>query len=152
MQVHLVDGTYELYRQHFGQATRHSDPPPFAGTIGVLTSTIQLLQDGATHIGVETDHVIESFRNDLYDGYKTSEGMEPVLLEQIPILEDALRAMGVTVWAMEKYEADDALASAATVACEDRTVHKVLILTPDKDLVSVCRASALYSLTAATTS
>ena len=110
MQIHLVDGTYELYRQHFGQATRHSDPPPFAGTIGVLTSTIQLLQDGATHIGVATDHVIESFRNDLYDGYKTSEGMEPVLLEQIPILEDALRAMGVTVWAMEKYEADDALA------------------------------------------
>ena len=134
MQVHLVDGTYELYRQHFGQATRHSDPPPFAGTIGVLTSTIQLLQDGATHIGVATDHVIESFRNDLYDGYKTSEGMEPVLLEQIPILEDALRAMGITVWAMEKYEADDALASAAAVACEDRTVHKVLILTPDKDL------------------
>jgi 5'-3' exonuclease len=78
--------------------------------------------------------VIESFRNDLYDGYKTSEGMEPVLLEQIPILEDALRAMGVTVWAMEKFEADDALASAAAVACEDRTVHKVLILTPDKDL------------------
>ena len=134
MQVRLVDGTYELYRQHFGQATRHSDPPPFAGTIGVLTSTIQLLQDGATHIGVATDHVIESFRNDLYDGYKTSEGMDPVLLEQIPILEDALRAMGVTVWAMEKYEADDALASAAAVACEDRTVHKVLILTPDKDL------------------
>ena len=85
MQVHLVDGTYELYRQHFGQATRHSEPPPFAGTISVLTSTIQLLQDGATHIGVATDHVIESFRNDLYDGYKTSEGMEPVLLEQIPI-------------------------------------------------------------------
>jgi 5'-3' exonuclease len=134
MQVHLVDGTYELYRQHFGQATHRSDPPLFAGTIGVLTSTIQLLQDGATHIGVATDHVIESFRNDLYDGYKTSEGMEPVLLEQIPILEDALRAMGVTVWAMEKYEADDALASAAAVACEDRTVHKVLILTPDKDL------------------
>ena len=134
MQVHLVDGTYELYRQHFGQAMRHSDPPPFAGTIGVLTSTIQLLQDGATHIGVATDHVIESFRNDLYAGYKTSEGMEPVLLEQIPILEEALRAMGVTVWAMEKYEADDALASAAAVACEDRTVHKVLILTPDKDL------------------
>jgi 5'-3' exonuclease len=134
MQVHLVDGTYELYRQHFGQATRHSDPPPFAGTIGVLTSTIQLLQDGATHIGVATDHVIESFRNDLYDGYKTSEGMEPVLLEQNPILEDALRAMGVTVWAMEKYEADDALASATAVACEDRIVHKVLILTPDKDL------------------
>jgi 5'-3' exonuclease len=134
MQVHLVDGTYELYRQHFGQASKHKQPPPFAGTIGVLTSTIQLLQDGATHIGVATDHIIESFRNNLYDGYKTSEGMEPVLLEQIPILEDALRAMGVTVWAMEEFEADDALASAAAVACEDRTVHKVLILTPDKDL------------------
>ena len=134
MQVHLVDGTYELYRQHFGQASKHKQPPPFAGTIGVLTSTIQLLQDGATHIGVATDHIIESFRNDLYSGYKTSEGMEPVLLEQIPILEDALRAMGVTVWAMEEFEADDALASAAAVACEDRTVHKVLILTPDKDL------------------
>ena len=134
MQVHLVDGTSELYRQHFGQASKHKQPPPFAGTIGVLTSTIQLLQDGATHIGVATDHIIESFRNNLYDGYKTSEGMEPVLLEQIPILEDALRAMGVTVWAMEEFEADDALASAAAVACEDRTVHKVLILTPDKDL------------------
>ena len=134
MQVHLVDGTYELYRQHFGQASKHKQPPPFAGTIGVLTSTIQLLQDGATHIGVATDHVIESFRNDLYSGYKTSEGMEPVLLEQIPILEDALRAMGVTVWAMEEFEADDALASAVEVACDDRTVHKVLILTPDKDL------------------
>ena len=134
MHVHLVDGTYELYRQHYGQASKHLQPPPFAGTIGVLTSTIQLLQDGATHIGVATDHVIESFRNDLYSGYKTSEGMEPVLLEQIPILEDALRALGVTVWAMEEFEADDALASAAAVACEDRTVHKVLILTPDKDL------------------
>jgi 5'-3' exonuclease len=130
----LIDGTYELCRQHFGQASKRRQPLPFAGTIGVLTSTIQLLQDGATHIGVATDHIIESFRNNLYDGYKTSEGMEPVLLEQIPILEDALRAMGVTVWAMEEFEADDALASAAVVACEDRTVHKVLILTPDKDL------------------
>jgi len=134
MQVHLVDGTYEMYRQHYGQAVRHRDPPPFAATIGVLSSTLQLLTEGATHIGVATDHVIESFRNDLYDGYKTSEGMEPVLLEQIPIVEKALRALGVTVWAMEKYEADDALASAVAVACEDRRVHQVRILTPDKDL------------------
>ena len=134
MQVHLVDGTYELYRQHYGQAVRHRDPPPFAATVGVLSSTLQLLTEGATHIGVATDHVIESFRNDLYDGYKTSEGMEPVLLEQIPIVEKALRALGVTVWAMEKYEADDALASAVAVACEDRRVHQVRILTPDKDL------------------
>ena len=123
-----------MYRQHYGQAVRHRDPPPFAATIGVLSSTLQLLSEGATHIGVATDHVIESFRNDLYDGYKTSEGMEPVLLEQIPIVEKALRALGVTVWAMEKYEADDALASAVAVACEDRRVHQVRILTPDKDL------------------
>ena len=134
MQVHLIDGTYEMYRQHYGSAIRDREPPPFAGTIGVLSSTIQLLAEGATHIGVATDHVIESFRNDLYDGYKTSEGMEPVLLEQIPIIENALRAMGVTVWAMEKHEADDALASAVAVACEDRRVHQVRILTPDKDL------------------
>jgi 5'-3' exonuclease len=123
-----------MYRQHYGQAVRHRDPPPFAATIGVLSSTLQLLTEGATHIGVATDHVIESFRNDLYDGYKTSEGMEPVLLEQIPTVEKALRALGVTVWAMEKYEADDALASAVAVACEDRRVHQVRILTPDKDL------------------
>ena len=134
MQVHLVDGTYEMYRQHYGQAVRYRDPPPFAATIGVLSSTLQLLTEGATHIGVATDHVIESFRNDLYDGYKTSEGMEPVLLKQIPIVEKALRALGVTVWAMEKYEADDALASDVAVACEDRRVHQVRILTPDKDL------------------
>ena len=134
MQVHLVDGTYEMYRQHYGQAVHHRDPPPFAATVGVLTSTIQLLSEGATHIAVATDHVIESFRNELWHGYKTSEGMEPVLLEQIPIVEDALRAMGITVWAMERYEADDALASAVAVACEDRRVHQVRILTPDKDL------------------
>jgi 5'-3' exonuclease len=146
MHVHLVDGTYELYRQHYGQASKHSQPPPFAGTIGVLTSTIQLLQDGATHIGVATDHVIESFRNDLYSGYKTSEGMEPVLLKQIPILEDALRALGVTVWAMEKYEADDALASAVRVACEDHTVHKVFVLTPDKDLGQVVQGKRVVQM------
>ena len=134
MKVHLVDGTYELYRQHYGQAVRHSEPPPLAATIGLLSSTLQLIADGATHIGVATDHTIESFRNDLYDGYKTSEGMEPVLLHQIPLAEDALRAMGVTVWAMEEYEADDALASAATLAGADKRVQQVLMLTPDKDL------------------
>ena len=134
MQVHLIDGTYEMYRQHYGSAIRDKEPPPFAATIGILSSTLQLLAEGATHIAVATDHVIESFRNDLYSGYKTSEGMEPVLLEQIPMVEDALRAMGVTVWAMEKYEADDALASGAAVACDDHRVHQVRILTPDKDL------------------
>jgi 5'-3' exonuclease len=134
VQVHLIDGTYELYRQHFGQAIHGRIPPPLAGTIGVLKSTLHLLESGATHVGVATDHTIESFRNDLYDGYKTSEGMDPVLLHQIPVLEDALRAMGVTVWAMDEFEADDALASAVRVACEDRRVHKVLIYSPDKDL------------------
>lgn len=134
MQVHLIDGTYELYRQHYGQAIHGRTPPPFAGTIGVLKSTIQLLEDGARYVGVATDHTIESFRNDLYDGYKTSEGMEPVLLEQIPLLEEALRALGVVVWSMTEFEADDALASAAVAACADRRVHKVLIYSPDKDL------------------
>jgi 5'-3' exonuclease len=134
MQVHLVDGTYELYRQHFGQAVRHSKPAPFSATVGVLNSTIQLLADGATHVGIAMDHTIESFRNELYDGYKTSEGMEPEILEQIPVVADALEALGFVVWRMERFEADDALASAATVACEDRTVHKVFILSPDKDL------------------
>ncbi len=134
MKVHLVDGTYELYRQHYGQATKHATPPPFAATIGVLASTLQLIADGATHIGVASDHIIESFRNDLYDGYKTSEGMEPVILHQIPLVEDALRAMGVVVWAMEEFEADDALGSAARVAASDKRVQQVVMLTPDKDL------------------
>lgn len=146
MQVHLVDGTYELYRQHFGQAVRHRDPPPFAGTIGVLSSTIQLLADGATHIGVATDHVIESFRNELYSGYKTSEGMEKVLLDQIPVVEDALEALGVAVWPMVEYEADDALGSAVEVASDDRRVHKVLILTPDKDLGQCVKGKRVVQL------
>ena len=134
MIIHLVDGTYELYRQFYGQLGRHSDEYENAGVIGVLSGTLQLIEDGATHIGVATDHVIESFRNDLWPGYKTSEGMEPEILRQIPVLEDALAAMGVTVWAMEEFEADDALASAVRVACEDRRVHQVRLLTPDKDL------------------
>ena len=134
MIVHLVDGTYELYRQFYGQLGHHTDENPNAGVIGVLTSTLQLIENGATHVGVATDHVIESFRNDLWPGYKTSEGMEPEILRQIPVLEDALTMMGVTVWAMSEFEADDALASAVRVACEDRRVHQVQLLTPDKDL------------------
>jgi 5'-3' exonuclease len=132
--VHLVDGTYELYRQFYGQLGRHTEENENAGVIGVLTSTLQLIENGATHIGVATDHVIESFRNDLWPGYKTSEGMELEILRQIPVLEAALMAMGVTVWAMTEFEADDALASAVRVACEDRRVHQVQLLTPDKDL------------------
>jgi 5'-3' exonuclease len=134
VKVHLVDGTYELFRQHFGQAARHEDPGPYAAAIGVLSSTLQLLQDGATHIGVASDHIIESFRNDLWPGYKTSEGMPPELLAQTPVLEDALVAMGVTTWAMVEYEADDALGSAAHVAASDERVRQVVICTPDKDL------------------
>jgi 5'-3' exonuclease len=135
MQVHLVDGTYELFRHHFAVPS-HLDPDGMevAATRGVLGSMLMMLQEGATHVGVATDHVIESFRNDLYDGYKTSEGMDPELLLQFPLLEDALRALGVAVFAMVEVEADDALASAARVASEDTRVERVLICTPDKDL------------------
>jgi 5'-3' exonuclease len=134
MKVHLVDGTYELFRQHFGMAVRHGTSHPFAATAGVLSSTLALLSDGATHIGVASDHVIESFRNELWDGYKTGEGMDEELVVQIPVLEDALEALGVTCWAMVEWEADDALASAAHVAARDPRVEQVLIVTPDKDL------------------
>jgi 5'-3' exonuclease len=138
MKVHLVDGTYELFRQHFGSAHRRDESGREAGphdaTVGVLTSTLQLIEDGATHIGVASDHVIESFRNDLWDGYKTSEGMLPELLHQIPVMEDALVAMGVTTWPMVEWEADDALGAAAAVADRDERVEQVLIITPDKDL------------------
>ena len=143
MIVHLIDGTYELYRQHFGQAVRHSTPPPLAATRGVVTSTLQLLSGGATHVAVSVDHVIESFRNDLYDGYKTSEGMEEAILEQLPVMEDALRALGVPVWEMVKYEADDGLAAAARIAGEDARVDQVQMLTPDKDLGQMVRGNRI---------
>jgi 5'-3' exonuclease len=133
--VHLIDGTYELYRQHFGQAVRHRTPPPLSATRGVVTSTLQLLSAGATHVAVSMDHVIESFRNDLYDGYKTGEGMEPEILEQIPVVADALEALGVPVWRMVRYEADDGLAAGAAVASADPRVTQVQILSPDKDAV-----------------
>ena len=134
MRVHLIDGTYELFRQHFGYARRQENPTPYDATVGVLTSTLQLLREGATHVAVASDHVIESFRNDLWPGYKTSAGMDPVLLAQLPVVEDALDAMGVTVWPMVEYEADDALAAAALVADQDERVEQVVIVTPDKDL------------------
>lgn len=134
MQVHLVDGTYELFRQHFGQAARHEAPGRYAAAAGVVGSTLQLVADGATHVGVASDHVIESFRNDLWPGYKTSDGMLPELLEQIPVVEEALAAAGFTVWAMVEVEADDALGAAAAVASADERVERVFILTPDKDL------------------
>jgi 5'-3' exonuclease len=135
MEIHLVDGTYELYRHHFGMpaATDH-DGREVGAVIGVLGSILGMIRDGATHIGVATDHVIESFRNELYPGYKTGEGIEPALWAQFHPLEDALQAMGVVVWPMVEAEADDALASAARLAADDSNVTRVLICTPDKDL------------------
>jgi len=135
LKVHLLDGTYELFR-HFYAMPKQQDKNgrEVAAIIGVLGSVLGMLEGGATHIGVATDHVIESFRNRLWAGYKTSEGIEPDLLAQFHPLEDALRAMGVVVWAMEEFEADDALAAAARLAAETTGVEQVIICTPDKDL------------------
>jgi 5'-3' exonuclease len=141
VKVHLVDGTYELFRQHFGQAARHGSPGPFAATAGVVASTLQLVAEGATHIGVASDHVIESFRNQLWAGYKTSDGMPAELLEQIPVMEEALASAGFTVWPMVDHEADDALGAAAAVADADERVERVLIVTPDKDLGQCVRGT-----------
>jgi len=135
MIVHLVDGTYELFRHFFGlrRFTKGTDRP-LGAVVGVLQSVLQLLEQGETHIGVATDHVVESFRNALWPGYKTAAGIEPALLAQFHPLEDALVAMGVVVWPMVELEADDALASAARIAAGDGEVEKVCIWTPDKDL------------------
>ena len=135
MIVHLVDGTYELFRHFYGQRRfNKGKDAPYAAVIGVLHTVLQMIEKGATHIGVATDHVIESFRNGLYPGYKTSAGIDPVLLSQFHPLEEALAAMGVVVWPMVELEADDALASAARLAAQDERVQKVCIWTPDKDL------------------
>ena len=135
MRVHLVDGTYELFRHFYGAPSLlDSSGAERAAVAGVTRSVLGMLEDGATHVGVATDHVIESFRNDLYAGYKTSEGVDPVLLEQFTPLEDALTALGVAVWAMVEVEADDALAAAAMIADQDPRVEQVIICTPDKDL------------------
>ncbi|HEX6793652.1 MAG TPA: 5'-3' exonuclease H3TH domain-containing protein [Casimicrobiaceae bacterium] len=140
MIVHLVDGTYELFRHFHGlrRFTKGRDRR-FGGVIGVLQTLLQMFEQGATHVGVATDHVIESFRNDLWPGYKTGEGIEPALFAQFHPLEDSLAAMGVVVWPMIELEADDALASAARIASEDRDVDKVCIWTPDKDLAQCVR-------------
>lgn len=135
MDVYLIDGTYELFRHFFAvPAAKDVDGQEIGAVRGVLASVLSMLERGATHIGVATDHVVESFRNDLYPGYKTSEGVEPELLSQFPILEQALEAMGVLVWPMVEFEADDALASAAAKAAKDDNVKQVFICTPDKDL------------------
>jgi 5'-3' exonuclease len=135
MQVHLVDGTYELFRHHFAVPSHvTADGLEVAAARGVAGSLLYMLEDGATHVGVATDHVIESFRNELYDGYKDGSGVEPVLLGQFQLLEDLLEALGFTVFAMVEYEADDAMGAAARVAAADDAVERVLICTPDKDL------------------
>ena len=135
MDVYLIDGTYELFRHFYAlPAAQDANGQEIAATRGVLTSVLSMIERGTTHLGVATDHVVESFRNNLYPGYKTSEGVDPELLSQFPILEEALEAMGVKVWPMVYYEADDALASAAGKAARDESVNQVFICTPDKDL------------------
>lgn len=135
MKIHLIDGTYELFRYFFALPSAvDAAGQEIAAVRGVAASVLSMIEAGATHIGVATDHVVESFRNDLYAGYKTSEGVPPELLSQFPILEDVLRALGVVVWPMVEFEADDALASAAAKASLDERVEQVIICTPDKDL------------------
>ena len=135
MIVHLIDGTYELFRHFYGlRRFNKGKDEPYGAVLGVLRTVIQMLEGGATHVGVATDHIIESFRNDIWPGYKTGAGIEPMLWRQFHPLEDALTAMGVQVWAMKELEADDGLASAAAIAARDDRVEKVCIWTPDKDL------------------
>src|SRR5437879_6505485 len=147
MIVHLIDGTYELFRQFYGR--RHfskGKDERFGAVSGVLHSILEMIETGATHVGVATDHVIESFRNDLGPDYKTGEGIEPALLAQFQPLEEALTAMGVVVWPMIELEADDALASAAQIASGDQRVEKVCIWTPDKDLAQCVRGDRVVQV------
>jgi len=147
LRVHLLDGTYELFR-HFYAMPRQQDRTghEVAAIIGVLGSVLGMLESGTTHLGVATDHVIESFRNELWAGYKTSAGIEPDLMAQFHPLEDALRALGVVVWAMEEFEADDALAAAARVAADSKAVEQVIICTPDKDLSQCVKGQRVVQL------
>ena len=147
MLVHLIDGTYELFRHFYGlrRFTKGADKPNGA-VVGVLQTVLQMLEEGATHLGVATDHVIESFRNSLWSGYKTGAGVESTLLAQFQPLEDALAALGVAVWPMVELEADDALASAARIASEDARVGRVCIWTPDKDLAQCVRGERVVQV------
>jgi 5'-3' exonuclease len=144
--THLLDGTYELFRHFYGLRKFRKEDPPYGAVAGVLHTVLQMIEKGATHIGVATDHVVESFRNELWPGYKTSAGMEPVLAAQFHPLEDALAAMGVAVWPMVELEADDGLASAAHIACADARVEKVCIWTPDKDLAQCVRGERVVQM------
>ena len=148
MQVHLVDGTYELFRHFYAlPSARDANGREVAAVRGVISSLFGMIRSGqATHLGVATDHVIESFRNSLWRGYKTSAGVPKVLLDQFPLLEEAVAAMGVSVWPMVEVEADDALASAARAAAEDPRVTRVLICTPDKDLAQCVRDTRVVQL------
>lgn len=147
MIVHLVDGTYELFRHFYGLRRAHEgEDRPYGAVVGVLHTVLELIETGATHIGVATDHVIESFRNRLWADYKTGDGVERALLAQFHPLEDALTAMGVVVWPMIELEADDALASAAHLASRDRRVEKVSIWTPDKDLAQCVRGDRVVQV------
>jgi 5'-3' exonuclease len=147
MIVNLVDGTYELFRHFYGlRRFNKGNDRPYGAVVGVLQTVLQMIEAGTTHVGVATDHVIESFRNDLWPGYKTGAGIEPALLAQFHPLEEALAAMGVVVWAMTELEADDALASAARLAGEDERVEKVAIWTPDKDLAQCVRGERVVQI------
>jgi 5'-3' exonuclease len=147
MDIHVIDGTYELFRHFYAVPSAKDTSGQEIGAVrGVLGSVLSMIEGGATHVGVATDHVIESFRNDLYSGYKTSEGVEPALLSQFPILEEVLESMGVLVWPMIKFEADDALASAAAKAAQDDRVRQVIICTPDKDLSQCVVGSRVVQL------
>jgi 5'-3' exonuclease len=147
MIVHLIDGTYELFRHFYGQRRfNKGKDKPFGATAGVLNGILQMIEEGATHIGVATDHIIESFRNELWPGYKTGVGIEPVLYSQFQPLEESLAAMGVVVWPMTDLEADDALASAADLSASDDRVDKVCIWTPDKDLAQCVRGDRVVQV------
>ena len=147
MDIHLIDGTWELFRHYYALPSRaQADGREVAAVRGVIASVLQLVREGATHIGVATDHVIESFRNALWPGYKTGEGIEPDLFAQFALLEEALSAMGVAVWPMIEFEADDALASAAALAARDPRVDRVIICTPDKDLAQCVRGSRVVAV------
>jgi 5'-3' exonuclease len=147
MIVHLIDGTYELFRHFYGlRRFNKGEDKPFGAVVGVLNTVLQMFEQGATHLGVATDHVIESFRNDLWPGYKTGEGIEYALVRQFHPLEEALVAMGVATWAMVELEADDALASAAHLAAENPAVEKISIWTPDKDLAQCVRGDRVVQV------
>lgn len=147
MTIHLIDGTYELFRQFYGRRRfLGDDAPELFAVAGVLHSTLEMIEDGATHLGVATDHVIESFRNDLWDDYKTGEGVDPDLLAQFHPLEEALGAMGIAVWPMVELEADDALASAARLAAEDDRIERVCIWANDKDLAQCVRGDRIVQV------